>query len=46
MDSLVFTDAGSSGTVAICKETSRQWTTYPSNDKHLTKTNMENYLSR
>ena len=46
MDSLVFTDAGTSGTVAICKETSRQKATYPSNDKHLTKMNMENYFKR
>ena len=44
MDSLVFTDAGSSGTVAVYKETSRQRATYPSNDKRLM--NMENYFTK
>ena len=43
MDGLVFTDADSSGAVAICKETSRQRATYPSNDKHLMT--MENYFT-
>ena len=44
MDSLVFTDAGRSGTVAVYKETSRQRATYPSNDKRLM--NMENYFTK
>ena len=44
MDSLVFTDAGSLGKVAIFKKTSRQRDTYPSNDKHLMT--MENYFTK